>query len=238
MPGSYYIDLGGPAKVMICAAQLHDYVLTGKKGNGHAEGSTLLPVSQQNVPGIMLTHNTQIVKLPYHVRYDQYLHGLHYGDRGLINYIGFQLQGNGNADFREFVDVEVQFPGGFRTALNTNFETFAGCSYLDYTPGNDAVRLHDVWGPNRSKYQGYDSWRACGSRELSENQKRLNPATGLLERRANYDVPQNGVQILSTVNTNTDTLRMFYGTIVRVPEKELKKKDLKDDWREWDLWDR
>jgi hypothetical protein len=235
----YYIDLGGPARVMICPDQLHEYVLAGKKGNGHMEGSTLLPLSQQNVPGIMLTHNTQIVKLPYRVRKELYQLGLFQAARGVIDYIGFQLQGSGSPEFREFVDVEVQFAGdsqtdrlkhyqvGFHTAVNTNFETFAGCNYVDYAPGNDAVRLRDVWGPNRSNRQGYAIWQACASREPAVNQR----------QRANYEVPFNGVQILPTVNTSTDTLRLFYGVIRPIPESETRKKDHKTDWAEWDRWD-
>jgi hypothetical protein len=235
----YFINLGGPARAMICPGQLHNYVLAGKKANGHLDGSTLLPLPQRNVPGIMLTHNTQIVKVPYRVRKELYQLGLYQAPRGVIDYIGLQLQGNGSAEFKEFVDVQVQFAAdsldnrlthylyGFHTAINTNFETSAGCNYVDYAPGNDAVRLHDVWGPNRSKWQGYASWQACGSREPAVNQR----------RRGNYDVPFNAVQILPTVNTSTDTLRLFYGPIRPVLASEMKKKDHKIDWAEWDRWD-
>jgi len=236
----YFVDLGGPARVIVCAEQLQEYVLTGKKGNGHKELSTLLPQSQRNVPGIMLSHNSQIVKLPRHVRGELYQLGMDVGARGLIDYIGFQLQGDGNAAFREFVDVEISFPtdsetdraqhftSGFHTALNTNFESFAGCNYLDYTPGNDAVRLGDVWGPNRSKWSGYNASLACGSREPSANQR----------QRANYDVAFNAIQILPTVNASTDTLRLFYGPIAAIPDRERGARDHKVDWLEWDRWDR
>ncbi len=236
----YYVDLGGPARVIVCAEQLHDFVLTGKKANGHKDRSTLLPRSQSNVPGIMLSHNTQIVKLPKRVRAELYRLGMDVGARGLIDYIGFQLQGEGNASFREFVDVEISFPTdsetdrvqhyttGFHTALNTNFESFAGCNYADYAPGNDAVRLRDVWGPNRSKWWSYGASVACGSREPSVNQK----------QRANYDVAFNAIQVLPTVNVNTDTLRLFYGKIRAIPESERSSRDLKVDWLEWDRWDR
>ena len=36
--------------------------------------------------------------------------GMDVGPRGLIDYIGFQLQGEGSATFRKFVDVEISFP--------------------------------------------------------------------------------------------------------------------------------
>ena len=42
-------------RVRVCPNQFQDYVLAGKKGNGHKDSSALLPTSQQNVPGIMLT---------------------------------------------------------------------------------------------------------------------------------------------------------------------------------------
>jgi hypothetical protein len=236
----YYADLGGPARVIVCAEQLHEYVLSGKKGNGHKDLSTVLPQSQRNVPGIMLSHNSQIVKLPKRVRAELYPLGLDVGPRGLIDYIGFQLQGNGSGTFREFVDVEVSFPSdsatdltahytsGFHTASNSNFESFAGCNYVDHTPGNDSVRLRDVWGPNRSKWWSYNASAACGSREPSVNQK----------QRANYDVAFNAIQILPTVSTGTDTLRLFYGQIAPIPESERGSRDHKVDWSEWDRWDR
>lgn len=236
----YYVDLGKPARVVVCAEQLHEFVLTGKKGNGHKDLSTLLPQSQRNVPGIMLSHNSQIVKLPKHVRAELYQMGKDVGPRGLIDYIGFQLQGDGNVVFREFIDVEISFPSdsdtdrvqhftsGFHTALNTNFESFAGCNYYDYSPGNDAVRLRDVWGPNRSKWSSYSASSACGAREPSVNQK----------QRANYDVASNAIQILPTVSASTDTLRLFYGQIAAIPERERGARDHKVDWSEWDRWDR
>ena len=78
---------------------------------------------------------------------------------------------------------------------------------------------------------GSVSTRPCspgvGSREPAVNQR----------QRANYDVPFNGVQILPTVNTSTDTLGVFYGPIRPIPESEMKKKDHKADWAEWDRWD-
>ena len=235
----YYADLGGPARAIVCAEQLQEYVLTGKRGNGHKNLSTLLPWSQRNVPGIMLSHNAQIVKLPKRVRAELYQLGLDVGARGMIDYIGFQLQGDGNAAFREFVDVEISFPSdsetdrvqhyttGFHTALNTNFESFAGCNYVDYAPGNDAARLRDVWGPNRSMWWNYGASLACGSREPSVNQK----------QRANYDVAFNAVQLLPTVNTKSDTTRLFFGQINPIPEREQGSRDHKVDWSEWDQWD-
>jgi hypothetical protein len=235
----YYIDLGGPARAIVCAEQLQEYVLTGKKGNGHKGLTTLLPLSQRNVPGIMLSHNSQIVKLPKRVRSELVQLGMDAGARGLIEYIGFQHQGDGNSAYREFVDVEITFQNdsetdrvqhytaGFHTALNTNFESFAGCNYVDYAPGNDAVRLKNVWGPNRSKWWNYGASAACGSRELSVNQK----------VRANYQVAFNAIQVLSSVNSNTDTLRLFFGKISPIPEREKGSRDLKVDWLEWDRWD-
>jgi hypothetical protein len=235
----YYIDLGGPARVFVCPEQLHNYVLAGLKGNGHMDGSTLLPTAQRNVPGVMLTHNTQILKLPRRISLELYTLGMYPGLRGEIDYLGVQLQGNGSAEFREFVDIEISFPGdsqtnraehfksGLHTATNVSFESFAGCNYVDYAPGNDAVRLHDIWGPNRSTKQGYQTWRACGSREPFVNRR----------VRANYEVPFNAIQLLPTVNTGTDTLRVFFGDIRPVVATERQKRDHKTDWRDWDIWD-
>jgi hypothetical protein len=236
----YYIDLGGPARVFVCPQQLHDYVLAGRKGNGHVDSSTLLPPSQRNVPGLMLTHNSQILKLPKHIKKELKDLGLNPGNRGLIDFIGVQHQGNGSAEYREFVNLEISFTGdsetdrlqhfknGLHTATNVTFESFAGCDYLDYTPGNDAVRLRDLWGPNKSKKQGYDSWRACGAREPAANKK----------VRANYDVPFNAIQLLPTVNTGTDTLQIYFGEIRPVVLTDRQKLEQKTDWRDWEAVDK
>ena len=236
----YYIDLGGPARVFVCPQQIHDYVLAGRKGNGHVDSSTLLPYSQRNVPGVMLTHNSQILKLPKHIKKELKDLGLNPGNRGLIDFIGVQHQGNGSAEYREFVNLEISFPGdsetdrlqhfknGLHTATNVNFESFAGCDYLDHTPGNDAVRLRDLWGPNKSKKLGYDNWRACGTREPAANKK----------VRANYDVPFNAIQLLPTVNTGTDTLQIYFGEIRAVKLTDRQKLEQKIDWRDWEAVDK
>jgi len=39
---------------------------------------------------------------------------------------------------------------------------------------------------------------------------------------------------MPTVNSATDTLRLFFGPIQPVPEKEWTKKGHKTDWRDWD----
>lgn len=234
--GAYYVDLGGPARVSLCPDQLHDYVLAGEKGNGHTDRSSKLPDAQRNVPGVMLTRNAQRLKLPRHIDREMDQLGIAHGEFGLIDYIGFQLQGNGAGQFREFVDVEVSFPFdsatdrqahyalGFHTALNTNFESYAGCNYVDSAPGNDGVRLRDLWGPNRSGSGNTSGWAACGRKEPRTNEK----------VRANYDVPFNAVQLLPTVSSGTDTNRLFYGAIRPAPQS---RPDHKKDWRDWDDWD-
>jgi hypothetical protein len=90
---------------------------------------------------------------------------------------------------------------GFHTAKNGDLETLVGCSYLDFMPGDDGVRFNDVWsGRNQSSPQ----WGpACGTREPARNQR----------MRENYGVPFNGIQILPTVNTHDDTLRILFGRI-------------------------
>jgi hypothetical protein len=50
-------------------------------------------------------------------------------------------------------------------------------------------------------------------------------------------VPFNAIQLLPTVNTGTDTLRIFFGDIRPVVATERQKRDHKTDWRDWDLWD-
>jgi len=235
IPGAYYADLEGPARVSVCASQLDDYVLAGEKGNGHKSSSQLLPAAQRNVPGVMLTRNAQILKIPTRVKRELRELGLPTGDKGLVDYIGVQLQGNGSDQFREFVDVEIAFPWdseddreahykfGFHTAANTNFESFAGCNYQDHSPGNDSVRLHELWGPNRSSDRESSSWRACGRREPRGNQK----------VRTNYDVPFNAIQLLPAVSVSSDTLRLFFGPIRPVAERETTNRDRRD-WRDWD----
>jgi hypothetical protein len=237
---AYYVDLGGPNRARVCPTQLQDYVLSGKKGNGHKDSSALLPTVQQNVPGIMLAHNSQIVKLPTHIKREMDGLGLVHGDFGKIDFISVQQQGNGNAQFREFVNVQMSFPGdsqvdrvahytyGLMTAFNINFESFAGCNYVDSAPGNDGVRIVDLWSPNKSAKQGYNIWQACGTKEPTVNQI----------QRENYDVPFNAVQILSTVNAGTDTMNVFYGTIAPLTDADKKKKDLKLDWLDWMKFDR
>ncbi len=236
----YFIDLGGPQRVRVCPNQFQDYVLAGKKGNGHKDSSAMLPTSQQNVPGIMLARNQQIVKLPTRVKREMDSLGLVHGVYGRIDYMAVQQQGNGNAQFREFVNVQLSFPGdsmvdrlqhyafGLLTAFNVNFESFAGCNYIDSAPGNDSVRLVDLWSPNKSTKQGYAVWQACGAREPVANQK----------QRENYDVAFNAIQILSTVNSGTDTVNVFFGAITPLSAADVKRKDLKIDWLDWDKADR
>jgi hypothetical protein len=238
IPGAFYADLEGPARVTACPSQLHDYVLAGDKHNGHKASSHKLPSGQRNVPGVMLTRNSQVLKIPTRVRRELRDLNLPSGDKGLVDYVGVQLQGGGDPRFREFVDVEVAFPWdsatdreahyqfGFHTAANTNFESFAGCNYVDHTPGNDSVRLRDLWGPNRSSRKEQNHWQACGRREPRGNQT----------VRADYDVPFNAIQLLPTVNSGTDTLRLFFGPIRPVPERERTRHDRRD-WRDWDAED-
>jgi len=86
----------------------------------------------------------------------------------------------------------------------------------------------DLWSPNKSAKQGYNIWQACGLREPAVNQK----------QRENYDVAFNAVQILSTVNSGTDTVNLLYGAIVPLSDADKKKRDLKVDWLDWDRADR
>jgi hypothetical protein len=128
---------------------------------------------------------------------------------GLIDFIGFQLWGHGNAKFREFVDVEIQFvydavdheKYGFRTANGGNFEGFSSCAYVDFAAGGDTGRFNDVWKGNKAGNQHYGP--ACGDLEPSNNQK----------ARTNYDVPFDSIQLLSTVNVHNDSMRIFFGEI-------------------------
>jgi hypothetical protein len=60
-----------------------------------------------------------------------------------------------------------------------------------------------------------------------------------MKQRANYDVPFNAIQLLPSVNTASDTLRLLYGTIRALTDAETKNgRDHKTDWEEWDSWDR
>jgi len=180
------------------------------------------------------------VKLPTRIKREMDGLGLAHGDYGKIAFISVQQQGEGSSQFREFVHLQISFPGdsltdrrqhyttGLLTAFNLNFESFAGCNYIDYAPGNDGVRVMDLWSPNKSAKQGYTVWKACGAREPVVNQK----------QRENYDLPFNAVQITSTVNTDSDTLNVLFGTISPLTDADRKRKDLKTDWLDWDAADR
>ncbi len=226
IPGAYYIDLGGkPARVTVCVPQLQTNLLDGSLDDaGVLPGSPRLTDAQKNVPGIMLTHNAVKLSIPSRVRTELRALGMPLVDQrgrdvayGYIHYVGFQLWGHGNESLREFVDVRVEFVNddatdrrlhyeyGFHTVKNDDFESPAGCNYMDRNPGNDGLRFNDVWEGTRVGDPDYGP--ACGAREPSQNQK----------VRENYAVPFNGVQLLTAVNTHDDTVRIFFGEIRPVP---------------------
>jgi hypothetical protein len=220
--GVFYIQLNGPARVIICPSQLQTHLIGGNEQikAWTLPGTGQLTDQQKNVPGIMLNHNVARIAVPSRVRVELATLGMpllngqgNEAQNGLVDYIGFQLWGHGNADYREFVNVDVRFIYddaqnrlrhylfGFHTAKNGDLETFAGCDYVDRNPGNDGARFNDVWAGN---HQNNPQWGpACGSLEPNQNQK----------VRENYAEPFNGIQILPTVNTNDDTLRIFFGPI-------------------------
>ena len=223
---AYYIDLGGPARVVICPSQLQTHLIgDGEQAKAWSlPGTTPLTVAQKNVPGIMLNHNVAQISIPERVRDELRALGTpllnaqgHETQSGLVDYIGFQLWGHGNADYREFVDVNIQFifddandrlkhyQFGFHTAKNGDFESFVGCGYLDYAPGDDAVRFNDVWA---GRNQNNPQWGpARGSSGLALKQKVRDvcarPSGGLHRRRP-------------TPNTRTDPLRFGFG---RAPQQ-------------------
>ena len=220
--GVFYIQLNGPARVIICPSQLQTNFIAGNEQfkAWTLPGTGQLTDQQKNVPGIMLNHNVARIAVPDRVRNELAALGMpllnphgHEAQNGLVDYIGFQLWGGGAADYREFVNVDVRFVNdnavdrlkhylfGFHTAKNGDVESFAGCNYLDQAPGNDGVRFNDVWAGTR---QNNPQWGPpCGQLEPNQNQK----------MRENYAVPFNGLQILPTVNVNDDALRIFFGSI-------------------------
>jgi hypothetical protein len=226
-PGRYYIELRGPggpdgghpARVFICPSQLQTNIIdqnsVPQSDPGVLPGTGVLTSSQKNVPGIMLTHNASLIPVPSRVRTELTQLGMPIvGTKGVIDYIALQTWGGGSSRFREFIDVEVTFVDdsrtdrvqhylmGFHTARNINFEgKGSSCNYIDHSPGNDTMRFNDVW--EGSKVDHPEWGPACGSREPSANEK----------RREDYAVPFNAVQMLSSVNTNNDTVRLFYGEI-------------------------
>jgi len=221
IPHVYFIDLGGPARVVICPSQLQIKLIEGTpKKPWNLPGTAQLADAGKNVPGIMLNHNVERIAIPARVRNELAALGMPLKNPngtkatyGLIDYIGVQQWGHGNANFREFVDVQVQFVAddpanrplhykvGFHTATNRDFEGFTSCDYQDFKAGNDGIRMNDVWAGTNV---GNPNWGpACGSLEPAVNQR----------HREQYAVPKNAVQILTTVNTADDTLRVFYGTI-------------------------
>ncbi len=227
IPGAYYIDLGGkPARVRVCIDQLQTQLIDGSAGEpGQFPGTTKLTDAQRNVPGVMLTHNAARLAIPERVRSELRALGTPLVDGsgreigyGYVDYVGVQLWGHGDESLREFVDVQISFVNddatdrrrhyehGFHTVRNGNFESLIGCNYLDQAPGNDGARFNDVWDGTRV---GDPDWGpACGRRELGQNQR----------TRADYAVPFNAVQLLTTVNTHDDTVRIFFGQIRPVME--------------------
>lgn len=214
--GAYYVDIGGPGMVLIAVSDLQLSQL--QRGGGDVDreaypGTSRLTDAQRNVPGIHLARNRDKLEVPKRVREELSRLGAPLLDergrktsKAYVDYVGFQLWGQGSSKFKEFVDVEISFVHdaldhyqyGFHTAKNVNFEGIKGCNYLDRTPGNDTSRFNDVWERNHS-----DWGKACGSKENRQNQK----------TRANYDVPLNAIQLLSTVNTGDDTIKVFFGKI-------------------------
>ena len=226
IPGARFVDLGGPARVVVCVSELqHDLIDESSPSKpGVLPGSRVLSDAARNVPGIMLNHNAAVIDVPRAVQDDLKRLGTplvdsrgRAADKGLVHYVGVQLWGHGAGRYREFVDVEVDFvfddPAdlrahytfGFLTAKNVDYESFSGCNYQDSSPGNDAVRFNDVW---ERKHAGDRDWgRACGSREPKQNQR----------VRENYDVPFGAIQLLPSVNSGDDTVRLFFGQIQSAP---------------------
>lgn len=220
IPGAFYIDLGGPARVIVCPSQLQTNLLErgAQPTEGNLPGTGTLRDDQKNVPGIMLTHNTDRLGIPSPIRDELRALGTPLVDdrgqeasHGIVHYIGVQQWGAGQGPFREFVDVEIQFLAdnpadrvahfkvGFHTVAHGSFQGFLNCDYLDHGPGNDGVRFHNRWDSSG----GHDVGFACGDGERRENQ--------LL--RADYDLGLNAAQLLSTVEGGDDTLRIFFGEI-------------------------
>ncbi len=226
IPGARFVDLGGPARPIICVSQLQRDLIdeSAAKKPGAPPGSTVLSDARRNVPGIMLNHNAAVIDVPRPVRDDLRTLGTplvddrgHEIDRGLVDYVGAQLWGHGAGRYREFVDVEIEFvfddpddlaahyAFGFLTAKNVDFESFSGCNYLDTAPGNDAVRFNDVWTEKHAGDPNYGP--ACGTREPARNQR----------VRENDVVPFGAIQLLPSVNTGDDTVRLFFGAVRPAP---------------------
>jgi hypothetical protein len=222
VPGAYYADLGGPARVIVCVPQLQTALLDDSSpvARGTLPGTVRLSDEQKNVRGITLNHNAREITIPKRVRAELAELGTPLVNEagkpvahGVVDYVGFQLWGHGTAQYREFVDVEIRFllddsadrvrhyTYGLHTLKKENFETGPGCNYLDSAPGNDGFRLNDMWKGSKAGDAGWGA--ACGRREPSQNQR----------VRENYAVPLDGVQLLPTVNTHDDTARLYFGKI-------------------------
>jgi len=219
IPGAYYVDLAGPARATVCPSQLQTSLLDAPERVGVLPGRPLSR-AQRNVPGLLLAHNAAWIHVPERVRDELAGLGRPLLDRrgrearsAVIDYVAVQLWGHGNERFREFVDAEIRllyddprdriqhYDFGFHTAQNSNYESFAGCNYVDFAPGNDSVRMNDVWAGNHADSPNWGP--ACGRREPRVNQ----------DVRANYAVAPNAVQLLPTVGEDDDTLRIYYGKI-------------------------
>jgi hypothetical protein len=223
IPGAYYADLGRPAtvKVPLIALQQHIARPKGKVQPFMFPGTRLLTDAERNVPGIMLNRNLAWIYVPPATRQRLINEGRPLRDEfgqlattGLVQFLGFQQWGGSGKRYREFVDVEVDFPcadvnpdkGTFRTAKQISFEGFKRCQYLDSDPNNDTVRFNDVWAGN---VQGRaDSAFVCGG-EDPRNQV----------QRTQFAVPLQSVQILSSVNTRDDSTRIYFGAISPPPPR-------------------
>jgi hypothetical protein len=192
--------------------------------DGVFTNSSVLTASEKNVPGIMLAHNASALTVPQRVRTELGQLGIPLqsppgtpATRAAVDYIAVQHWGGGTATYREFVDVRVTFiddsrtdrrqhyAAGLHTATNLNAASAFGCDYLDADPTNDTIRLNDNWD---GTHVGDPNWGpACGALEPSQNQK----------KRETADVMYNTAQLLMSVNTDSDTVRLFFGELRALP---------------------
>lgn len=218
IPGAFYINLGGPARVEIKLSDLQtkSLDLVSNIQTFSTDGSNNLDTAQLNVPGVMLSLNKEELRIPKFIRKRLKKLGTPLRNsngnstkQGSMNSLVVLVPGSGSDAFREFVDIEVEFPCGnldanlfgLKSVLESDKTNVANsCAYLDDNPIQNSLRFKDKFTRRKLRTNAN---LACGDAESKDNQ--------IL--RTNFDIGKNSIQILSTVSAQSDIFKLLFGDI-------------------------
>ncbi len=203
--GQFYIDLGAPGSVKIRLNDLQNNLLNPDAiaDSSNFDGTGVLTNEQLNLPGIVLSHNRDKLKVPSALRDAEGISG----KKALAEYLGLHVHGDGNSQFSEFLDVHIRFPCGrldkdkfglltVKDDDDSKINKNNPCRYLDSSSTRNAVRLKDAFANKNTR-------KACSAKERDDNQ--IN--------RANFDLLRNEVQVLTTVSDDSETLKIYFGEL-------------------------